>query len=273
MSRGRALWALLLCACARPASAPPPASGLSILSPKIEALGPGRELLTGELWRGTSPIGRLAVFYADPTAIRPELVINSERRALAQLGDDALLVVNAGYFTKDWRPTGLLHVQGRTLSPLIKEGGAAGSGVVVVEGAEVRLVRRDVMAQGALGSWTLAIQAGPRIIEPDGQPGIRSDDGARANRTVLGRDGRGRLALAVSYGEDAGVTSGPTLYELQRLLGPEGLGAVGAHLALSSALNLDGGPSTGLHLNRAEGPIHWDEAGAVYSALVIRAVP
>ncbi|MBK6684108.1 MAG: phosphodiester glycosidase family protein [Deltaproteobacteria bacterium] len=273
MSSGRAALALLLCACARPASAPPPQSGLSIAGPRSEVLGPGLELLTAELQRGSSPIGRLAVVYAEPTAITLDLLINAKRQALSELNDDALLVVNAGYFTKDWRPTGLLHVQGKTLSPLIKEGGSAGSGVLVVEGPEVRLVRRDVMAQAAPGSWALAIQAGPRVIEPDGEPGIRSDDGARANRTVLGRDGRGRLALAVTYDEDAGITSGPTLFELQRLLGLEGVGKIGAHLAFTAALNLDGGPSTGLHLNRPEGAIHWDEAGVVYSALVIKAAP
>lgn len=271
----RAALALLLglAGCTRQEGPPEEHRGLSLTAVERSPLAVGLDLLTAEVRRASGQVGRLTLLVARPAAVELELQTNPERRSLLELADGALAIANAGYFTKDWRPTGLLHTQGRTLNPLIKEGGAAGSGVMVVEGDEVRLVRREQLAATDLERAHFALQAGPRIIEPDGLPGIRSDDGARANRTVLGRTRDGRLALAVIYGEDAGVGTGPTLYELQALLGPDGLGSIDPQLALNMALNLDGGPSTGLHLSHPTRALHFPEGGAVYSALRYRARP
>lgn len=234
-------------------------------------LGPGLELLEAVLVRGDVESGRLVVLYAETGAVVPELLINEGQRRLGALAPGALVVTNAGYFTAERRPTGLLVSGGRALSPFVREGGGAGSGVLVLEQGAVQLLERERVGQRSFAGAALAIQAGPRVIEPGGEPGIRRDDGIRANRTVIGADYQGRLALAAAYAApDGGTRTGPTLFELQHLLGAEGLGEVAEHLAFAFALNLDGGPSTGFHLRAPERTVELPEAVRVHSVLVLR---
>jgi hypothetical protein len=232
---------------------------------------PGTERLEARLVRGFTPAGRLVVLYVDPSTVALELTLNPEGRPLRELAAGAHAVSNGGFFTPERRPTGLLMSAGRALAPLVRSGGAAGSGVLVVDGGEVRLLPREAAGRADLSGASIAVQGGPRVIEDDGAEGIRSDDGERANRTVLGRDRRGRLALAVTHDEDGGAARGPSLHELMRLLGPAGLGRVEAGLAFGAALNLDGGPSTGLSLRADEGAIELPEGVPAVSAVVIRA--
>src|SRR5262249_34925058 len=80
-----------------------------------------------------------------------------------------------------------------------------------------------------------AVQNSPRLIEGAGQLGIHHDDGKRASRTAVCVRGA-RLDVLVAL---APPREGPTLYETARLLGD---------LGCQAALNLDGGPSSGLWL-------------------------
>ncbi|MEO1231341.1 MAG: phosphodiester glycosidase family protein [Myxococcota bacterium] len=226
-----------------------PQGPIHLAKVRVRAPRPGVELVEGEVRSGTRGRGRLTAVFVDLAVARVELVLNPDRAPLGHLrsNPDAWLVANAGYFTEQHRPTGLLVNRGQVLHRFVPEAGSAGSGVLTVQGTEVRLFERDAVDPKIIERADVAVQAGPRIIEPDGSPGIRGDDGMRANRTVLGRDGRGRLALVVVYAPEAGLGVGPTLFELQQLLGPAGLGSVRAELSLDAALNLDGGPSTGLH--------------------------
>ena len=67
---------------------------------------------------------------------------------------------------------------------------------------------------------------------------IRSDDGNRADRTALClRDGGRTLDVVVARTNDAAGRDGPTLYRFARALARRGC---------QQALNLDGGPSTGV---------------------------
>lgn len=206
----------------------------------------GLEVVRARLEHGARDRGALVAVYADLATYRPRIALNPGRRPLEAWLEDAEVVANAGYFTRERRPTGLLASAGELLHPFVPEAGAAGSGVLLVEDGEARLLERDAVGARDFASVELAIQAGPRIIEPDGSPGIWSDDGMRANRTVLGIDGTGRLVVAVVHADDAGLARGPSLFELQNALGPEGLGRIAPELALRAALNLDGGPSSGL---------------------------
>lgn len=208
---------------------------------------PGVELLRGHIRAGQVPRGELVALFVDPTRARVELRL-TEGAPLESVREDAWAVINAGYFTETGAPTGLLRSRGETQHPFVPRGGAAGSGVLALVEDEVRLWRRSKVDRARVESAELALQAGPRIIEPDGTPGIRRSDGMRASRTVAGRDGRGRLALVVAYAGGAAAGRGPTLFEMQALLGAEGLGAIDPELVLEAALNLDGGPSTGILL-------------------------
>lgn len=235
-------------------------------STKLEG---GLLLFQAELMRGSRRAGRMALFYAPVARVRARLALNPHRRAIAELAPPGALAMNAGYFTAEHKATGLLVSEGRRLSPFIPQAGAAGSGVLLIEGGLVQLLERDQIKDRSFEKAALAIQAGPRIIEPGGRPGIRSDNGRRANRSFIGRDAQGRLVLGVSYHPDPTRGRGLSLYELQDIL-TRGLAAEGGEaLALDAALNLDGGPSTGLSSGLQEPPLSYPEAAAVHSVLTL----
>ena len=229
-------------------------------------LAPGAELLQARLYRGAADAGALVILFLDPKTVQLELLVNPDRKKLTELAPGAQLVMNASYFTPEYRPTGLLASQGKVLSPFVAKGGPAGSGVLLLEDHRVQLLRREDIGDRGFEGAALAIQAGPRLIEADGTRGIRSDDGQHANRSFIGADKRGWLVLGVAYRADGGLGGGPSLFELQRLLlrlEPDAEG-------LAFALNLDGGPSTGLIL-RTKPEMQMFESATVYSALAVRA--
>jgi|GEM_PF-3002014 len=167
-------------------------------------------------------------------------------RDLAALADDPslLLAVNAGYFEADGAPEGLLA--GATVTYGVA-GRRGGSGIVVVRDRRAALV--PFTASFGLGDPAeLAVQAGPRLVEPDGRPGIRSDDGQRAPRTVMCLGDGGRRVDLIVVWERGNPLAGPGLFALSRALTAPLLAADPRRC--DQALNLDGGPSTGLVLNR-----------------------
>lgn len=262
MLRALGLTTLLLCSWACRAESD---QELSLEKLKRRPVGPGLELVEASLLRGTAPGGRAFLIHADPSPLDLTLELNTERSPLSKLAPDALLTMNAAFFTPGYTPTGLLVSKGRQLHPFVKEAGGAGSGVVLLEDETLELLERDAVGRRDWSKSRLAIQAGPRVVEPGGRPGIRTDDKVRANRSFIGRDAAGRLVLGVLLGP-SGWSSGPSLYELQKVLLDQKLGDG----RLDFALNLDGGPSTGLYLRHPEHPVSEPEGAAVYSYLVLR---
>jgi len=236
--------------------------------------GPARAVLdepSAEGWsmtleRGGVAVGRLVSIHVDPAATDPRLVLNRGRAPLNALAPGADVVANAGFFTPEFRPTGLLVSEGEVLHPFVDHGGGAGTGVLVWRsGGRIELVAREAFELRDPEAIRIAVQAGPRLIEPDGRPGIRSNDRIGARRTVVGRDRAGRFVVAVAHA--APSRSGPSLWEMMNLLGSAGLGAIREDLALEIALNLDGGPSTGLRVDAAD--VDVPPAEPVTSALVL----
>jgi uncharacterized protein YigE (DUF2233 family) len=143
----------------------------------------------------------------------------------------ALAVVNGGYFEPDFTPTTWLVDQGVQLAP------------------KADTSRGGVLALGAGGIYvgpvaglrfqpTLAVQSFPLVVEGEGQAGVYRDDGRRAARTVACLVGTALhfIVIAAPRGD------GPTLFETAALLrapAPAGFGC-------RRALNLDGGPSSGV---------------------------
>ncbi|MBI2376391.1 MAG: phosphodiester glycosidase family protein [Deltaproteobacteria bacterium] len=212
--------------------------------------------------------GQIHAIFGDPKKVGFELVMNPERKPVAHVRTDAMVVANAAYFTPDFRPTGLLVSNGKTISPFVRGAGGAGSGVFVLENGAIELLERDKVGTRSFGMATLAIQAGPRIIEPDGSRGIHRDDGTGAHRTVIGADARGHLALAIIVGGSE-PWAGPSLYETQLLLGPNGLGAERPELELRFALNLDGGPSSAIEVRHSSYRLSIAEGSPVLSILAL----
>jgi len=145
----------------------------------------------------------------------------------------ALAAVNGGYFDEKYRPVGWLVDRGTELAPRVSR---TSGGVVAVRAGGLYI--------GPLKEvpWKpeFALQNGPRLVEAAGQIGIRTDDGKRAARTVA-CDAAGRLHLILLL---APPHEGPTLHETARLL---------VAMGCRAALNLDGGPSSGLWLPEAAG--------------------
>jgi hypothetical protein len=181
--------------------------------------------LPSQLW-GFTDIG------LDSSRTRLKIVLTKAGAPLAQLlPEGALAVVNGGYFEPNFRPSGWLKDAGLELTP---KGDTSKGGVFALGAPGIY-----VGPFAELGfEPELAVQSFPLIVEQGGKSGIHSDDGRRAARTVVCMVG-GKLhfiVVAAPRGE------GPTLFEsaaLMRDSAPRGFGC-------SVALNLDGGPSSGV---------------------------
>src|SRR5207247_2411992 len=100
------------------------------------------------------------------------------------------------------------------------------------------------------------------------QIGIRTDDGKRAARTIAClTGGKVHLTVALAWSGD-----GPTLLETAKL---DAEAPARGGLGCRSALNLDGGPSTGIWLPPASGiPVSLPRAPIAYGVAVVpRAAP
>ena len=168
----------------------------------------------------------------DPSKLRLEIELAKTGAPLAQLlPPGGLAVVNGGYFEADFRPSTWLKNAGTQLSP---KSDTSKGGVLALGETGVYLG-----PFAGLGfEPQLAVQSFPLIVEQDGKPGIHSDDGRRAARTVVCLVGNSLhfIVIAAPRGD------GPTLFEsatLMREPPPNGFGC-------RVALNLDGGPSTGV---------------------------
>jgi uncharacterized protein YigE (DUF2233 family) len=136
-----------------------------------------------------------------------------------------------------------------------------GSGTLVVRENRAELVDAAAPLPPA-PRIDLAVQCGPRLVERDGSPGIYRDDGQRYARTAacIRDDGR-TLDIVVTWTRDAPMR-GPGLYNFARLLAAAS--PVGDPRGCAAALNLDGGPSTGVWTRDAPaashaplGPVPW----------------
>jgi hypothetical protein len=114
--------------------------------------------------------------------------------------------------------------------------------------------------EASLDGYPSAIQAGPFVIDPGGAVGVRAGT-ARAKRSLIALDASGRVMLL--------VTGSLTLHHVAVLLHDHapalGFGQV------ERALNLDGGPSTGLSVALDDPTWSMAERGPVRNVLVIAA--
>ncbi len=143
----------------------------------------------------------------------------------------AELVVNGGFFDPTGKPLGLAMSDGAVLSRLSS---AASGGVLTSDGERARLWETETfnLPEGT----RFAIQCRPRLVV-EGAPNVRRDDGQRSERTALCvRDG-GKTVEVMIVKSEGGEASGPSLFALGRFLARRGC---------EGALNLDGGPSTGI---------------------------
>ena len=191
-------------------------------------------------------------------------IVEPSHGRLEQLSKDRAIVgaVNGGFFEADGAPSGLLSSHGRRMGEF---NGRGGSGILIISERRARLVPAEGDAASVEGD--VALQCGPRLVEPDGSLGIRSDDGKRASRTVACiREGGAELNLVVAWTRNSD-RDGPGLFETAQWL-REPL-VSGDKTGCEAALNLDGGPSTGVVLRELTDELH-KPFGRVPFAIAVR---
>jgi uncharacterized protein YigE (DUF2233 family) len=147
-----------------------------------------------------------------------------------------LAAVNGGYFDPEYRPIGLLIVDGTMIAPLQKA--RLLSGVLSSTGKKVQIYR--------VSEFTLsqkpdaAVECGPMIVD-QGKP-VRGLESSRTAR---------RTFAAVLKGDKAvlGFCSDVTLADLANILGTSMI----SDFKIQRALNLDGGSSSAFWFKRANG--------------------
>jgi hypothetical protein len=178
----------------------------------------------------------ITVLRIDPARHRFDVGYDPQGR---ELGDwlrftGADVVVNGGYFRRDaggYAPAGLIVADGVTYGS--SYGGFAGMLAVGAAGPELRWLKENPYDPAE--PLRAALQSFPLLIKPGGGIGFpeESDDGIRARRTVIAADRTGRFLILVAA---------KGCFTLRRL----SVYLYESDLDLDIALNLDGGPSTGL---------------------------
>jgi hypothetical protein len=181
------------------------------------------------------------------TGARLRILDNPRKRPLAELADraGALAAWNGGFYEPDFSPSGLLVERGRTLSPLTERGG---SGVWVQHGRRAAIVPRG--RYHGTPAPDLAVQCGPILLERGGVMGISSDRPPTAARAAICVSTRRAPSLYVTWERI-------TLHRLARILKAQ---------HCDTALNLDGGPSTGLWVR---GRVGHEPARAVRTVIAL----
>jgi hypothetical protein len=212
---------------------------------QLQAQGP--EGQTAEIWVAFGLIGQ----------VRCQVIaqsihsFDSLRAAVEQSGSVA--GVNGGYFKADGSPVGLLVCEGRRLHPFEKA--RLLSGVFLIRAGRPYIQRATGMPPGPLDG---AIQCGPMLVE-HGATVAGLNDERVAPRTFVFLTGRGKVGI--------GIIRSATLAQAARLLVSP---ALVYDERISTALNLDGGSSTGFFGQTRDGSLDRPEWARVADCLVFR---
>lgn len=186
-----------------------------------------------------NPLEELLILRIDPDWFSLDAAYDPEGKGLEewQSATGAEVVVNGGYFRREnetFLPAGLMVVGGKAIGS--SYGSFAGMLAIRSTGPELRWLKtKPYDPQEPL---TAALQSFPILIKPGGQIGFpeESEDNIQARRTVVAQDSSGKMVFLVS---SLGYF---TLRQLSVYLFDSDLG-------LDIAMNLDGGPSSGMLVN------------------------
>ena len=147
---------------------------------------------------------------------------------------NALMVVNGGYFrieNNEYIPNGLTIVNGEVIGS--SYGDFAGMLAITREGPELRWLAQESYDPNE--ELLAALQSFPILVKPGGELGIpqQNEDYQKASRTVIGQDKDGQILFMIA---PQGYF---TLHQLSVYL-------TESDLELDMAVNLDGGPSSGI---------------------------
>lgn len=198
------------------------------------------------LYRWSIPLGRVSI----------DVVDMGMGTNLARVLRDrhASLVINGGFYGRDMLPEGLVVTRGHEVSPFVER---LGGGVVTLAGAVA--AHHDAAGFSPIAGTEFAIQCKPRLVV-DGAVNIARYQNRTAARTALClRDGGRALDVYVARVDPSRGRAGPALHTFARQLVDEGC---------TEALNLDGGPSTGVAWRSSRGTRALNPRRGIRHALV-----
>lgn len=170
--------------------------------------------------------------------------------------EKALFAINGAPWDRDafdrLSPSGYLVSRGQTIH---SKRDSAGSGVFLIDQDGPKIQYRE----DEIGGEVLeGLQSGPIVVEPDGTEGIKVENNIRAARSVVGIVDEHTLLFVL-------VRGGLSLRELSTILSP---GGIDLGLSCTTALNLDGGPSTQVSFIEAGVPKTIEGVWPVQSAII-----
>jgi len=211
---------------------------------------------------GLAKVEMQLVFF-DATNCALHVAANASRsmaKPLDELGTSAraLAVCNGGYFHADgnFGPVGLEIAGGKRADEFRSSSGWVGALMVRQEKASLIL---DQEFQDAPDISDF-VQCNPWLVDNDRiAPVLLQGQDMRNHRTFILTDGAGRWAI--------GICKRAGLRELAQILITPG---IITEMKVKRALNLDGGPSTGLWCRSTDGRAHFEKPGwEVRNAIVV----
>jgi uncharacterized protein YigE (DUF2233 family) len=202
-----------------------------------QAVGHGIEMRRMRVaLEGHVTLANISVVRFDPNLVRFSVGYDFQQpRSLNEWKQDrsALAVINGGFFAADYQSTALVVSNGLPSGQsYVGRGGmfaVAGDGSLVLRSLADYPYSEEEPLSEALQSW-------PMLVKNSGQPTYSDEeDTERDRRSVVARDRAGRVLFFVCSSNSFSL---PTLSAW----------LAASDLEIDSALNLDGGSSTGLHL-------------------------
>jgi len=199
---------------------------------------PGLERRTLDVTADRKYLDSLYILRLDPKYFQFDVAYDPKGLTLeawqAQTG--ALIVLNGGYFRLEnevYLPNGLTVINGVPMGSSYSDFG--GMFAVTERGPELRWLAHQPYDSNEL--LLAALQSFPILVKPGGKLGFSAEyeDNLAARRTVIAQDQQGRILLIVA------PQGNLTLHQLSAYL-------TDSDLKLDIALNLDGGPSSGIIL-------------------------
>lgn len=172
----------------------------------------------------------------------------------------ALMVVNAGFFESDYTTSGIMVIHDEVYGQSYTQRRNADnlrSGMFVFEGDQAAIHQLDGSPMPISDTIQLGLESFPVLFHDSIPVGFRLPD-RTARRTSVALDEQGRMVFIVVYDE------GITLYALR-----DELFALSEELGLVSALNLDGGLSTGVSVSAGGIFLERDSSTAVSSVFTL----
>lgn len=150
---------------------------------------------------------------------------------------DCEFLTNAGFYTRENTPIGLLVINNNVINPPKKS--LLFNGVLSINSLGTPFITKVQQLPGTV----FAVQAGPVLIENGRYQTISSKNKKRARRLVVIVTGENNLVFATFY-DPGSVFVGPTLSEVPMLLA---MLEKEINLQFADALNLDGGTASAFY--------------------------